>query len=448
MDDPKTTPPQHNSLSERTFQEGSYRKYLNDIVRTHSCANLDLSFKNTCAFNRNCCENMENDSTRDETSAIKIKATKHRDFYKNLCASFYIDVGNSGDGAQMAGTVTKDGAKFVDGQLKETPSSEGPVTVRQRRTGVFELQPEAGIENIQFQSVKLLTEKYQTMLAQTSSELKKTDANKPEETNIYKRSKSIDDTHLLPPPSGYCSSSASAGSDDERNFYEKHPQVQRSGSSDSAVGLTPSDDELSQTNWPEKNENKTDYTPIHSPYSPRGSIDRINVPTKTLIEAQYLPFPLDRKNSDCGSEGGGEFKNVDSRRQSVFTDDGDDTNRCRYWRTPSVVVSDYSDDMIGLTLEDIEYFRNQRKENSSSPDSSLHSSCSNLNYCGSSISNLESENLLRKPYRKVSDCSLYSFSGDEDTDTNVQSTTAKQKVSAYLIFFNDFPNCKLFKTIR
>lgn len=428
-------------MSERTVQEGSYRKYLNDIVRTRSCANLDIGFENTCASTSELIENMEKDSAWDETGAIKVKATKHRDFYKNLCASFYIDVGDSGDVAQMAGTVTKEDVKFADGQSKETPSSEGPVTVRQRRTGVFELlQPEAGIENIQFQSVKLLTEKYQTMLAQTSSELKKTNANKPEKTNIYKRSKSVDDSHLLPPPSGYCSSSASAGSDDERNFYEK--QVQRSGSSDSAVGLTPSDDELSQTIWPEKNENKIDYAPIRSPYSPRGSIDRINVPTKTLIEAQYLPFPLDRKNSDCGSEGGDEFKNVDSRRQSVFTDDGDDANRCRYWRTPSVVVSDYSDDMIGLTLEDIEYFRNQRKENSSSPESSLHSSCSNLNYCGSSISNLESENLLRKPYRKVSDCSLYSFSGDEDTDTNQQSTTVKQKVSAHFSCFNDVPNLK------
>lgn len=194
-------------------------------------------------------------------------------------------------------------------------------------------------------------------------------------------------------------------------------QVRRSGSSDSAVGLTPSDEE------PDKKE------PLLSPYSPRGSVDHSNVPSKTLIEAQYLPCPLDRKFSDCGSD----FVDLDSRRHSCFTDDGEEAPRCRYFRTPSVVVSDYSDDVMGLTLEDIEYFRNQRKDNSSSGDSSLNSSCSNLNYCGSTISNLDAEYILRRPFRKSSDCSSCStLSGDEDGENTLPVPT-KDQVS--LVFY-------------
>lgn len=209
-------------------------------------------------------------------------------------------------------------------------------------------------------------------------------------------------------------------------FFQK-VHVQRSGSSDSAVGLTPSDEE------PDK---KEDFKPILSPYSPRSSVDHSNVPSKTLIEAQYVPCPLDRKFSDCGSECVDlDSKNIDSRRHSCFTDDGDETPRCRYFRTPSVVVSDYSDDVMGLTLEDIEYFRSQRKENSSSPDSSLNSSCSNLNYCGSTISNLDAEYILRRPFRKSSDCSTCStLSGDEDAE-NTLPVPAKDQVRL-LIFLS------------
>lgn len=205
--------------------------------------------------------------------------------------------------------------------------------------------------------------------------------------------------------------------------------MRRSGSSDSAVGLTPSDEE------PEPK--KEDYKSIQSPYySPRSSIDHSNVPSKTLIEAQYVPCPLDRKFSDCSECVDLDLKNnIDnSRRHSCFTDDGEEIPRCRYFRTPSVVVSDYSDDVIGLTLEDIEYFRSQRKENSSSPDSSLNSSCSNLNYCGSTISNLDAEYILRRPFRKSSDCSTCStLSGDEDAE-NTLPVPAKDQVNLLLFF--------------
>lgn len=135
-----------------------------------------------------------------------------------------------------------------------------------------------------------------------------------------------------------------------------------------------------------------------------------------------MPLPLDRKFSvDCVSDIVPRSA-VDSRRQSCFSE-GDEHTRYRYWRTPSVVVSDYSDDIMGLTLEDIEYIRNKR-EHSCSPCSSMHSSCSNLNYCGSSISVIDGDYVMCRPYRKSSNCSTCStLSDDED---NVQETVTER----------------------
>lgn len=291
---------------------------------------------------------------------------------------------------------------------KEVQNISGPIgSLRQRKTGVFQMY-DSKEEEIKFPSVQQYITKY-TELIQNQMDNKK---QKWEE----KENKKEEDNFLVPPPppSGYCSSSNN--SDDEcRNFY-KTSDVKRCCSSDSALGLLQSDEErsVSPNTWSKKEENND--LPEFNPYFRRSSIDHFNVPTKTLIEANIVPFPLNRKLSEDSIEDlDGKF---DSRRQSCFTDDGDDPPRYRYWRTPSVVVSDYSDDVIGgLTLEDIEYFRNQRKSVTSSPDSSLNSSCSNLNYCGSSVSILEGDYTLRTPSRKSSDCSTIStFSNNEDED--------------------------------
>ncbi|RZB73469.1 hypothetical protein BDFB_005799 [Asbolus verrucosus] len=340
----------------------------------------------------------------DLREIIKIKAEKHREYYKNLTDFDAIRVAASRPLVEMAPQVTNTEDSEKPGDLKMK---------RQRRTGVYEIKNYH--DGTIFKSVKLLRENYLAMLQKTVNSFQR-EEEKPQ--------KDQDDSLLLPPTSGYCSSTASGVSDDER---EDKGKVQRCGSSDSAMGQ--SDDE---NNWREKKDEVPYQKPVHSPYSPRGSIDHDNVPSKTLIEAQFVPYPVgrkgsdgadrkcsdcDRKCSDCVSDGADYDRQSDSRRQSCFTDDGEEQPRYRYWRTPSVVVSDYSDDIMGLTLEDIEYIRNHRKENSSSPDSSLHSSCSNINYCGSTISSLESEFVFRKPFRKSSNCSTCStLSGDEETD--------------------------------
>lgn len=322
---------------------------------------------------------------------IKAKAEKHSTYYRGLCAP----EGDSGKAREMAADASK----------KEEPRQ------RQRRVGVFEISEREAAKNaVEFKSVKQLRDNYMKKLETTAEKLQKMRSEKTKDA--------ADDCFLHPPPSGYCSSAASAASDDEREKIWA-TKICRSGSSDSAVSLVPSDDENL-----DKKEPGLQEKPVFNPYSPRGSIDHVNVPSKTLIEAQFVPYPVDRKFSDCASD-----CVSDSRRHSCFTDDGEEAPPCRYWRTPSVVVSDYSDDVMGLTLEDIEYFRNQRKENSSSPESSLNSSCSNLNYCGSTISNLDAEYILRRPFRKSSDCSTCSTgSGDEEGD-NTLSLPAKEQVS-------------------
>ncbi|XP_017781542.1 PREDICTED: uncharacterized protein LOC108566252 isoform X2 [Nicrophorus vespilloides] len=330
----------------------------------------------------------------DEIAVIKSRAEKHRQYYRNLC-------GGAVNSPEMAPPVMAEGkVKFENLQPLENK-------VRQRRTGVYELSSSgSACDCSMFKSVKQLREKYQEMLEETSKQLETKTGDQLTRSNSM-------EGFLVPPTSGYCSSGTS---DDERDRTWRHNQVQRCGSSDSAVGQ--SDDETQTNNqWYEQ---KEVYNYPESPYSPRGSVDHTNVPSKTIIEAQCVPYPVDRKLSDCISDSG---DGDNSRRQSCYTDDGEEQPCYRYWRTPSVVVSDYSDDIMGLTLEDIEYFRNRRKD-CSSPDSSLHSSCSNLNYCGSTISCLDTD-YTRHPYRKQSNCSTCStLSGDEDTDI-IQASNKK-----------------------
>ncbi|KAL3272328.1 hypothetical protein HHI36_024396, partial [Cryptolaemus montrouzieri] len=283
--------------------------------------------------------------------------------------------------------VAKSETKFFPEEDAGLSKNLDATMKRYRRTGVYEISNDS--EN-------------------KSSEFYQMEHNSVQETLVENIFSNDNEKLTIPPVSGYCSSTASAGSEDEFDkaaFRKKI--VRRCESSDSAIVHSDEETVTVHSNWGEKKEeiDELPYSyPVFSPYSPRRSIDHESVPRKTLIEAQFVPFPLDRKQSDCFSENSDLFTN-DSRRQSCFTDD-DEVSRYRYWRTPSVVVSDYSDDPMGLTLDDIEYIRNQHLDNSSSPDSSLHSSCSNLNLCGSNP----------ETFRKVSDCSTCSFSGDEDSE--------------------------------
>lgn len=180
------------------------------------------------------------------------------------------------------------------------------------------------------------------------------------------------------------------------------------------------------------------------------------VPSKTLLEAQLIEFPIVPLDKEA-------IRSSASRRessQSCLSDGTYNENNVRILRTPSVVVSDYSDDVVGgITLEEIEYFRRHRLGRRFSSDGkgvdyedtdiSAASSCSNLNYCGSHISILDGLEMnygsgLKTPERKMSNSSTCStLSGGEDDeqfcerlaqaldneDMPIAPTVTKKKVS-------------------
>lgn len=106
-------------------------------------------------------------------AVIKTKAEKHSMFYRNLC-------GDGGTEHEMAGEEGSSGGRQ-----------------RQRRTGVYEMG-----EGTIFKSVKELRENYLRKLEATARKLG---------TKEVGKDSGVDETLLVPPPSGYCS-----GSDDER----------------------------------------------------------------------------------------------------------------------------------------------------------------------------------------------------------------------------------------
>uniref|UniRef100_A0A0P6IY53 Kinase n=1 Tax=Aedes aegypti TaxID=7159 RepID=A0A0P6IY53_AEDAE len=270
------------------------------------------------------------------------------------------------------------------------------------------------------------------------------------------RSPLSDDGWSTTQQSPYCSSDEESGSAKVQRKMKNREKVTRSSSSDSALGL---DEDIGQQEQQQiiSSVGKTRRLtlgvldiPLRSALLPvaepallpssdsatiNAAVDQcpMVVRSKMILEAQLIELPLGTNSplADSGStEALGSPSNSISRResaQSYVSDSGVDG--VRYVRTPSVVVSDYSDDtMCGITLEEIEYLRRHRLRRASTDgddsDLSAASSCSNLNYCGSSISALEGCDYqcgLRTPERKVSDCSTCStLSCEEETDAGLR----------------------------
>lgn len=265
--------------------------------------------------------------------------------------------------------------------------------------------------------------------------------------NRHSRSPASDDGWSATQQSPYCSSDEESPAGLQHKMKNRD-KVTRSSSSDSALGL---DEDIGQQeqqqiiNTVGKTRRLTlgvldiplrsALLPVAEPALLPTSDNLTNtgdhcptvVRSKMILEAQLIELPLAFASSlaDSGStEALGCPSNSISRResaQSYVSDSGVDG--VRYVRTPSVVVSDYSDDtMCGITLEEIEYLRRHRLRRASTDndsDISAASSCSNLNYCGSSISALdgcEYQCGLRTPERKVSDCSTCSTLSCEEDD--------------------------------
>jgi len=121
---------------------------------------------------------------------------------------------------------------------------------------------------------------------------------------------------------------------------------------------------------------------------------------------------------------------VELRRQSAQSFQTDDeessaNSQYRHWRTPSVVVSDYSDDgpyFTSVTLEELEQMQDVSSSDCASGGSSVSGSLG--------VSAGDTECGLRTPERKTSDCSTCStLSGDESScDALLQPLRTRQKV--------------------
>ncbi|XP_031638734.1 uncharacterized protein LOC116350893 isoform X2 [Contarinia nasturtii] len=257
--------------------------------------------------------------------------------------------------------------------------------------------------------------------------------------------------------SPYCSSG-----EEEDVKTPVHEKVERSSSSDSAIHL---DDEilarmadLSPRNQQRRMTLTVTDIPLRpallpvaeptslpdSPLPPQQPFDFIPsstnlaplvVPSKMILEARIveIPTPTPTSPAQLNDNKTSSYFGQISRRESCVSED--DMSHVRIVRTPSVVVSDYSEDVLcGITLEELEFFRQQRKSSLGaaldSPrssateatdylsDLSAASSCSNLNYCGSSISLLDdnySQSPTETPERKFSSCSTCSI-GQEDNE--------------------------------
>ncbi|TDG40428.1 hypothetical protein AWZ03_013155 [Drosophila navojoa] len=246
----------------------------------------------------------------------------------------------------------------------------------------------------------------------------------------------------------------------------RKPKVTRCASSDSALGLEVDDVNMETLPSPQRRMTLTvtdlplrpallplaeptalPDSPLTSPTSATAAIGMGagvggGVPTKVLLEERVVAAlaapPGSRREStqSCVSELGG-------------------MPGVRYVRTPSVVVSDYSDDITacGISMEEMEYFRLQRSrcqrrcsleasaaaagsiggaKDESQSDVSAASSCSNLYYCGSTISALDGGECIVNGIRvalarKSSHSSSGELSGGDDEDIDIEQQQQQQK---------------------
>ncbi|KAH8342220.1 hypothetical protein KR059_007902 [Drosophila kikkawai] len=244
-------------------------------------------------------------------------------------------------------------------------------------------------------------------------------------------------------------------------------KVTRCASSDSALGLEVDDAsmEVSPSSLPAQRRMTLTVTdlplrpallPLAEPTalpdspltSPTGSaaaagaaIGSSSVPTKVLLEERVVAAPGSRRESTQSS-----YSELGSSGFPLGV---------RYVRTPSVVVSDYSDDITacGISMEEMEYFRLQRArcqrrcsleaghghghgaggtgsgacgmspgcaKDEGQSDVSAASSCSNLYYCGSTISALDGGecivNGIRVALARKNSTQSSSLSGEEEDD--------------------------------
>lgn len=119
----------------------------------------------------------------------------------------------------------------------------------------------------------------------------------------------------------------------------------------------------------------------------------------------------------------------------------------RQFRTPSVVVSDHSEDPVSFssmfTLDDLDELEPRLHDCGFNDSSSDCSAASTWSAAGSVISVLDADYSLHTPERKISGCSTCStFSGEDEEDAAYRLSKLKPKVSDLSICFSGCLVCR------
>lgn len=274
--------------------------------------------------------------------------------------------------------------------------------------------------------VQQLIDQFQAMIVQQQQQQQLSNEGEPKTLPGATASNSDEGCNVT---GGGLSPYSSDNEDNSLSPRQRKMKVTRCASSDSALGLDVDDGGMDVPLPPQRRMTLTvtdlplrpALLPLAEPTalpdspltSPTGG-PCVGVPTKVLLEERVVAAPGSRREST----------------QSSYSELGVSglPLGVRYVRTPSVVVSDYSDDITacGISMEEMEYFRLQRArgqrrcsleaghhshsgghgahghggsgaagmspgcgKDDGQSDVSAASSCSNLYYCGSTISALD-----------------------------------------------------------
>ncbi|XP_043949470.1 uncharacterized protein LOC108032391 isoform X4 [Drosophila biarmipes] len=309
--------------------------------------------------------------------------------------------------------------------------------------------------------VQQLIEQFQAMIVQQQQQQQQLNEREPKTLPGATASNSDEGCNVT---GGGLSPYSSDNEDHSLSPRQRKLKVTRCASSDSALGLDVDDgcmdvgmipppqrrNTLTVTDLPLRPALLPLAEPTALPDSPLtsptgGASSSVGVPTKVLLEERVVAAPGSRREST----------------QSSYSELGGSglPLGVRYVRTPSVVVSDYSDDITacGISMEEMEYFRLQRArgqrrcsleaghghggahghgghghgsgasgmaagcaKDEGQSDVSAASSCSNLYYCGSTISALDGGecivNGVRVALARKSSTQSSSLSGEEEED--------------------------------
>ncbi|XP_043660221.1 pneumococcal serine-rich repeat protein isoform X3 [Drosophila teissieri] len=331
-------------------------------------------------------------------------------------------------GSQVGGSERRSNKASTTRTSTTRPTATTSTSTTTYRTAYPSCKTERG------KPVQQLIDQFQAMIVQQQQQQQQLSSSEAEEPKTLPGATASNSDEGCNVTGGGLSPYSSDNEDNSLSPRQRKMKVTRCASSDSALGLdvddggmdaplptqrrmtlTVTDLPLRPALLPLAEPTALPDSPLTSPTTGGGNAS-VGVPTKVLLEERVVAAPGSRRESTQSS-------------YSELGGSGGLPLGVRYVRTPSVVVSDYSDDITacGISMEEMEYFRLQRArgqrrcsleaghhshsaghgahghggtgagagmspgcgKDDGQSDVSAASSCSNLYYCGSTISALD-----------------------------------------------------------